>query len=254
MTDKAKRFWEGFALVSAEMLLSLFLFSALVAIVVFIFRRSLRKYKPIDMMIFDKLNPLTGSRNNRIMLFFTLLGKHQFLIPANLALLLFFLFIGKHSWFSVRVAAIALSSLGLMFLLKHLFKRKRPLAPLLMVAKGLSFPSGHAIMAVTFYGLIIYIIFHTINIEWLKWLLTGVLTCLIFLVGFSRIYLRVHYASDVLAGYIIGFIWLIISLNVLSRLEEHQKHKYAPDISPKNILSANINPPSFLNSIVWRDD
>jgi len=106
-----------------------------------------------------------------------------------------------------------------MLLLKQLFQRKRPLSPLLKAAKGLSFPSGHAIMAVTFYGLLIYILQHTITTEWLKWFLIIVVFVLIVLIGFSRIYLRVHYASDVAAGFIIGLLWLLLSLAVLKWLE-----------------------------------
>ena len=106
-----------------------------------------------------------------------------------------------------------------MLLLKQLFQRKRPLSPLLKAAKGLSFPSGHAIMAVTFYGLLIYILQHSITIDWLRYILTILIVLLIFLIGFSRIYLRVHYASDVLGGFIIGLLWLMISLAVLNWLE-----------------------------------
>jgi undecaprenyl-diphosphatase len=108
-----------------------------------------------------------------------------------------------------------------MLLLKTLFQRKRPLSPLLKAAKGLSFPSGHSIMAVTFYGLLLYILLHTINAEWVKWLLAILLIALIILIGFSRVYLRVHYASDVLAGFIIGLLWLWISLIILNNLEEY---------------------------------
>lgn len=106
-----------------------------------------------------------------------------------------------------------------MLLLKQLFQRKRPLSPLLKAAKGLSFPSGHAIMAVTFYGLLVYILQHTIDINWLKSLATFLLIVLVLLIGFSRIYLRVHYASDVLGGFIIGLLWLMISLAVIKWLE-----------------------------------
>jgi len=106
-----------------------------------------------------------------------------------------------------------------MLLLKQLFQRKRPLSPLLKAAKGLSFPSGHAIMAVTFYGLMIYILQHSITIDWLKWFAIILVIALIISIGFSRIYLRVHYASDVAAGFIIGLLWLLISLAVLKWLE-----------------------------------
>jgi len=171
------------------------------------------------MLIFDKIKPRVNAINNNIMAFITFLGTHLFLIPANLILIFYFLLVKKQNWFSIRVITIAISSLVLMLLLKQLFQRKRPLSPLLKAAKGLSFPSGHAIMAVTFYGLLIYILQHSITIDWLKWLVTVLVTVLIILIGFSRIYLRVHYASDVAAGFIIGLLWLLISLAVLKWLE-----------------------------------
>ena len=112
-----------------------------------------------------------------------------------------------------------------MFLLKYLFKRKRPLYPL-QEAKGLSFPSGHAIMSVTFYGLLIYIISQTIKDKPLKLSLIISLIIFIQLIGFSRVYLRVHYASDVAVGYITGLLWLIISLDVLKKIEKLNQENY----------------------------
>jgi undecaprenyl-diphosphatase len=211
--------WEITMLIIGEVLLTLAVFSAIIALIVFLIRKPIRKHKPIDMLIFDKIKPLVNEINNKIMLLITFLGKHQFLIPANLILIFYFLLVKKQTWFSIRVITIAISSLVLMLLLKQLFQRKRPLSPLLKAAKGLSFPSGHAIMAVTFYGLLIYILQHSITIDWLKWLVIVLVTVLIILIGFSRIYLRVHYASDVAAGFIIGLLWLLISLAVLKWLE-----------------------------------
>ena len=211
--------WEITMLIIAEVLITLAAFSAIIALIVFSIRKPIRKHKPTDMLIFDKIKPHVNAVNNRIMLFITFLGKHQFLIPANLFLISYFLLVKKQNWFSIRVITIAISSLVLMLLLKQLFQRKRPLSPLLKAAKGLSFPSGHAIMAVTFYGLLIYILQHSITIDWLKWFATILVVALIISIGFSRIYLRVHYASDVAAGFIIGILWLLISLAVLKWLE-----------------------------------
>jgi undecaprenyl-diphosphatase len=211
--------WEITTLIIGEVLLTLSVFSAIIALIVFSIREPIRKHKPLDMLIFDKIKPRVNTINNKIMLFITFLGKHQFLIPANLILIFYFLLVKKQTWFSIRVITIAISSLVLMLLLKQLFQRKRPLSPLLKAAKGLSFPSGHAIMAVTFYGLLIYILQHTITIGWLSWFLTIIVIVLILLIGFSRIYLRVHYASDVAAGFVIGLLWLLISLAVLKWLE-----------------------------------
>jgi membrane-associated phospholipid phosphatase len=211
--------WEITMLIIGEVLLTLSSFAAIIALIVFSIRKPIRKHKPIDMLIFDRIKPGVSTINNKVMLFITFLGKHQFLIPANLILIFYFLVITKQTWFSIRVITIAISSLVLMLLLKQLFQRKRPLSPLLKAARGLSFPSGHAIMAVTFYGLLIYILQHTVEFAWLKWIYTILLMALIILIGFSRIYLRVHYASDVLGGFIIGLLWLLISLVVLKWLE-----------------------------------
>ena len=213
--------WEITTLIIGEVLLTLAAFSAIIALIVFSIRKPIRKHKPVDMLIFDKIKPGVNAINNKIMLFITFLGKHQFLIPANLILIFYFLLVKRQTWFSIRVITIAMSSLVLMLLLKQLFQRKRPLSPLLKAAKGLSFPSGHAIMAVTFYGLVIYILQHTITIDWLKWLAIVLVFVLIISIGFSRVYLRVHYASDVAGGFIIGLLWLLLSLAVLKWLESY---------------------------------
>jgi undecaprenyl-diphosphatase len=114
--------------------------------------------------------------------------------------------------------------------LKNLFGRHRPLIPLLEEARGLSFPSGHALMSVTFYGLLIYIAWHSIQNKGLKWTLITALLILILFIGFSRIYLRVHYTTDVLAGFATGFLWLVISLWVLKQFERYSRRKVNPII------------------------
>lgn len=234
-------------MVTAETVATLVVFTAVISGLVFLIRPKVRKYKKLDLKVFDLIDPMVTEKNNQLMLFFTKLGKHQFLIPANLTLILFYLFVRKHSWFSIRVASIALSSLLLMFALKHLFHRKRPIQPLLEKAKGLSFPSGHAIMSVTFYGLIIYILSHEIKSSALKIPIIGSLILLMQVVGFSRIYLRVHYASDVVSGHLIGLGWLLTSLKVLNGLEEFNKNKssqlYAQfeNNMGKNLLSAPVS-------------
>jgi membrane-associated phospholipid phosphatase len=224
-------------LIIAATLLSLVLFISVIAIVVFLIRKPLRKYKSIDLGVFDRLQPWANPHRNKFMLFITFLGNHKFLIPANLLVIFYYLFVAHQNWFSIRALTIALSSLVLMLLLKTLFQRKRPLSPLLKAAKGLSFPSGHSIMAVTFYGLLLYILLHTVDSSWLNWLLTVVLVTLIILIGFSRVYLRVHYTSDVLAGFIIGLLWLWISLTVLNNLEQYAKSQTNMNQSMVHITS-----------------
>jgi membrane-associated phospholipid phosphatase len=225
---RSKRFWRGAGLVTGELLVTMMAFTGAIAALVFAIRPVMRRFKKFDLDVFNKLQPFTNDRNNRLMTAFTFLGTHRFLIPANLSLIFYFLFIRKRTWFSIRVAAVALSSLILMMVFKKLFHRKRPLTPLLQPARGLSFPSGHAMMSVTFYGLLMYITAHTIKNPIVKWTIIASLALLIRTIGFSRVYLRVHYASDVLAGYITGILWLLVSLDVLSRLEQFNKEKSHP--------------------------
>ncbi len=225
--QKEKNFWKGAAVVSLQMLGNMALFAGAIATIVFTVRRPIRKYKKIDLKIFDVLDKYTNEKNNKLMNAFTFFGTHDFFIPANLLLIFYLLFIKKRSWLSILVASIAISSLLLMFLLKYLFHRRRPLVPLLQKARGQSFPSGHAIMSVTFYGLLIYMISQTIHDKRAKYPLIIFLILFVQMIGFSRVYLRVHYASDIAAGYIIGFAWLKISLKTLQKIEDgYQQNKF----------------------------
>ena len=196
----------------ASMIIFIILFSA----VIFSIRTWIRKYKPFDLLVFEKLQPLVSSRNNHLMESLTFFGKHLFLVPANLFLIFYFLLIRNDGWSSLRAAAVSISSLGLMFVLKQLFHRKRPVLPLLGMAKGLSFPSGHAIMSVSFFGFLISLIHESSWPPLVKMPVIFLLVILILLIGFSRVYLRVHYPSDVLTGFIVGLAWLLVSLSVLN--------------------------------------
>jgi undecaprenyl-diphosphatase len=229
VSTKVKKFWAGLALLSVEMAIILTLFFLSAIAFVFIARKVfLVGSNEFDHKVFASLQPYVNETNNRIMTFITYLGTHRFLIPANLVLIAYFLFIRKHRWFSIKVPAVALSSLLLMFGLKNLFGRERPLIPLLESADGLSFPSGHALMSVTFYGMLIYIVWHSIKDQRLKWTLIIGLLAMIHLIGFSRIYLRVHYTTDVLAGWAMGFLWLFISLKSLRQIEKFTRKKINP--------------------------
>ena len=83
-------------------------------------------------------------------------------------------------------------------------------------------------MAVTFYGLLAYIVWHSVKKPKLKWTLIVLLILWIIVVGVSRIYLRRHYYSDVMAGFAMGFLWLVISLKVIRQIEKWSQRKIDP--------------------------
>jgi membrane-associated phospholipid phosphatase len=226
-----KKFFAALALLSIEILLAIVVF--LIALIAFIQVARmvfLQNKKAIDSAAFDLLSGSVSDFNTRIMQFFTYLGTHSFLIPANLVLISYFLFIRKHRWYSIKIPVVSLSSLLLMYLLKFLFNRPRPLIPLLKEAQGLSFPSGHALNSMAFYGLLIYLVWRNISQPALKWVLTVLLCFTILMIGTSRVYLRVHYATDVVAGFCVGVMWLIISIWVLKQVEIFSRKKVTPVI------------------------
>lgn len=234
-----KKFWAGLALLSIEMAVVLVLFLGAVALFAYLVRRVfLLEDNTFDYKVFNYLDNYVSDTNNSIMRFITFFGTHKFLIPTNLALIFYFLFIKRHKWYSIKVPAIALSSLAMMFGLKHLFGRERPLIPLLEQARGLSFPSGHALMSVTFYGLLVYIVWHTVQNKNAKWTIITLLLLWIILIGFSRIYLRVHYTSDVAAGFAMGFLWLVFSLKVIRRIEKYSRRKIDPAVQQPPVPAA----------------
>lgn len=101
-------------------------------------------------------------------------------------------------------------------ILKHLVQRPRPTEYRLIDESGYSFPSGHSMVSAAVYGFLIYLIFKNIKNKYLKWISIILLTNLIVLIGISRIYLGVHYTSDVLAGFLISISYLIIFTSIVN--------------------------------------
>lgn len=103
--------------------------------------------------------------------------------------------------------------------LKRLFERARPDDNPLITVGGFSFPSGHSMGAMAIYGMLIYAVWHTAWSFRRKAAFTAALSCLILLVGISRIYLGVHFASDVLAGFGAGLASLSLFLLILTGIQ-----------------------------------
>ena len=228
---RLKEFFAALALLSVELLIIWLLF--LVCILVFAvtaYRTFLLERDDIDTSVFNFLATHVSDRNTEILEVITFLGNHNFLIPANLILIAYFLFIKKHKWYSIKFPVVAIGGVTIMSLLKQIFNRPRPLIPLLEPARGLSFPSGHAMMSFAFYGLLIYIVYENIRNIYLKWALIVSFLLLIFAIGFSRVYLRVHYATDVIAGFAAGFIWIVLCIWVIRRIEVYSKRKIDPEL------------------------
>ena len=108
-------------------------------------------------------------------------------------------------------------------LLKRIIQRPRPEGYRLITENGYSFPSGHSMASMAFYGFIIYLIWKLVKNKKIKYLETGILGIFIFLIGFSRIYLGVHYASDVVGGFAISIAYLIMFTNIIKPKLQNKK-------------------------------
>lgn len=163
-----------------------------------------------DEYVFSHILPFINPTNTRIMEAITFLGSPVFLIPANILLILFFLLIKKLPYAALSITVISLTSTAVLFLLKAVLDRERPLLPVIAAAHGYSFPSGHTFSSVVFFGMLAYTTYKNVKSNFFKW---SIITALIFItgtIGFSRVYLKLHFASDVIAGLFLGIMWLFL--------------------------------------------
>ena len=173
-----------------------------------------------DDRVFEMLNPYVSNLNTGMMKVITFLGSQNFLLPANLFLIGYFLFFRENKKTAFKIAVISITSVVVMFSIKFFLQRERPLIPLISKVHGYSFPSGHTFTSVTFYGIIAYIIYKNVQQPFLKWSFIVFIIFFIFLIGLSRVYLRLHYASDVLASFCLGLIWLLLAKWFLLKTEK----------------------------------
>lgn len=115
--------------------------------------------------------------------------------------------------------------------LKAIFQRVRPEFDNPFVdASGWSFPSGHAMIALITYGMLAYLLVLVVN-RYLKQIMVVATVSLVLLIGFSRLYLGVHYFSDVVAGYAAGTVWLAVSISGTEIARRRQRMQLSPQPS-----------------------
>lgn len=112
---------------------------------------------------------------------------------------------------------------GLNVVLKHIIQRERPNINRLIPEKGYSFPSGHSMMSMAFYGMLIFLIFKYVKNTALKWTLIVILTILLSTIGITRIYLGVHYPSDVIGGFLVSLTYLFILTEIYNKVKIEEK-------------------------------
>ena len=142
---------------------------------------------------------------------------------VNVIIIIFVLliFLGKENIYKLilTVVTTVLTNQGL----KHIIRRVRPEHLRLIKEKGYSYPSGHSMISIALYGLLIYIVYKNIKNKFIKTILIVLLSILILGIGLSRVYLGVHYPTDVLAGFSIALPIIIL---IVCRIDDHFRGKY----------------------------
>lgn len=147
--------------------------------------------------------------------FITNFGGAIFLSIVTIALLL--LIKNKKIGLSIFSNIVIITILNQ--LLKRILRRPRPTEFRIVEETGYSFPSGHSMVSMAFYGYLIYLIYRYIKNKYIKWSLIVLLSILICLIGISRIYLGVHYTSDVLGGFLLSISYLVVYISLIKNLK-----------------------------------
>jgi membrane-associated phospholipid phosphatase len=154
-------------------------------------------------------------------------GGIKFIAPIGLFTAAYFL-IKKHYDRAIGLAITVSGGKLLNNILKLIFQRPRPFSETsLITTSGWSFPSGHSMNSMIFYGILVYL-FMREDLTWpLRILIMAAACSVILTVGISRIYLKVHYTSDVIAGFLGGLFWLCFCM---AGIEIYRKRKDTYDL------------------------
>jgi undecaprenyl-diphosphatase len=198
-------------------LLAIFLFAYMVDEVL------LENEDVFDRTVFNYFKKFSSPGFIHLMKTITFFGSSYFLFPAYVLLISWLLLKRKRNE-AIDILIIGVSSTVLMFVLKQFFHRHRPPLPVFKALTNYSFPSGHALSSFIFCSVLIFLIWkRALQKKW-KWLFSVLLVLSSFSIGISRIVLRYHYASDVLAGFCLGYAWVILSLWIQKKINRSKKN------------------------------
>lgn len=224
-TEKHRKpFWKSSLLKIISLRLAIALGLMLIALCVFWFiihEVILEKEDNVDKAVLDFLSHYIHPRLIGFMNAITFLASSKFLIAGYAILIGWQVFVQKNKLIALNVTAIGTTGILLVLVFKKYFHRKRPINPLTDVLQDYSFPSGHTTSGFIFYGLLIYLIWKSnINLSF-KYILSLLLFLLTITIGISRIYLRMHYPSDVIAGFSLGLLWLLFAIFCLEKQSQN---------------------------------
>lgn len=174
----------------------------------------------LDNFIYGKISCFINPNMTTIMKAITTMGSA---IPiAVVCVMSFILMKNKNYGKYITINAIIIFLLNQT--MKFIFQRQRPSGIEMVSESGYSFPSGHSMVSLAFYGFILYLVLNKIKNPCIKWGSAVILITLIILIGISRIYLGAHYASDVIGGFLVSCSYLIVYTNFVKEKAIEEKN------------------------------
>ena len=165
----------------------------------------------IDEKIYSFISKFISNNITTAVKFITFLGSATVVIGVTLLSLIFIKDKKVGLFMSIDLVVITIFQ----YILKFVFQRNRPIGINLVEETSYSFPSGHSLTAMAFYGFIIYLIYKS-NLKYKK-IYVIALSILILLIGLSRVYLGVHFITDVLGGFTFSLFYVIIFINTIKK-------------------------------------
>ncbi|MFC0189813.1 phosphatase PAP2 family protein [Fictibacillus aquaticus] len=178
----------------------------------------------IDQRVIEWTSGVREPVVNHIMVGITELGS-KYALAGLLVASLIWLGVKRKNYWAMIMFLVASAGGGLLNLaLKHWFERDRPNASIIEEL-GYSFPSGHAMGSLIYYGFLGYLVVRSQRSRQEKTFWTLFFSVVIILIGISRIYLGVHYPTDIVAGYSAGLLWLFVCITALEGLLFYNKRR-----------------------------
>ena len=168
-------------------------------------------------MLFNMQSPFL----TKTMIIISFLASALTLIALSIALII----ILKEKKYSRSISLNLILVYILSYVLKYIFRRPRPGRIQFVTEKGFGFPSGHVMVSFAYYGFIIYLVYKNIQNKKIRNTVITLLSILLFLVGISRVYLGVHYVTDVLGAYVFGFIYLFLFIKYVYNKKPEKTEK-----------------------------